>query len=154
MWRRSLPGLLLATVLLLPFLGRAHTLDDVTFLSQAKHVLVDPLHPTAFEMVADGQRIRLSSKLVTGPLMAWLLAPCVRLGGSEYAAHLLQWLLVLVTIICTVRIAERLGLGSNAARVAGLLVASYPAVIGMATTSMSDVPAMAFAVQEPICPWS
>jgi hypothetical protein len=146
MWRRSLPGLLLATVLLLPFLGRAHTLDDVTFLSQAKHVLVDPLHPTAFEMVADGQRIRLSSKLVTGPLMAWLLAPCVRFGGSEYAAHLLQWLLVLVTIVCTVRIAERLGLGSNAARTAGLLVASAPAVIGMATTSMSDVPAMAFAV--------
>jgi hypothetical protein len=158
MWRAAWPGLLLATVLLLPFLGRAHTLDDVTFLMQAKHVLTDPLHPTAFEMVADGQRIRLSSKLVTGPLMAWLLVPCVALGGTEWVAHGLQWLLVLVTVIATVRIADRAtgaevpaGVGHRsrsapgAARVAGLLVAGCPAVIGMATTSMSDVAAMAFA---------
>jgi len=138
------PGLLLASALLLPFLGRAHTIDDVTFLLQAQHALHDPLHPTAFEVVSDGQRARLSSMLVTGPLMAWLLVPCAMAGGSEAVAHLLQWLLVGVTIIATVRISARLGLGSGATRAAGLLVAGCPAVIGMATTSMSDVPAMAF----------
>jgi len=138
------PGLLLASALLLPFHGKAHTIDDVTFLLQAQHALHDPLHPTAFEVVSDGQRARLSSMLVTGPLMAWLLIPCAMAGGSESIAHLLQWLLVLVTVTATVRVAARLGLGLATARVAGLLVAGCPAVIGMATTSMSDVPAMAF----------
>src|SRR6185369_9170808 len=109
-----------------------------------QHALHDPLHPTAFEVVSDGQRARLSSMLVTGPLMAWLLIPCAMAGGSESIAHLLQWLLVLVTVTATVRVAARLGLGLATARVAGLLVAGCPAVIGMATTSMSDVPAMAF----------
>src|SRR5262245_31704432 len=143
-WRLALPGLLLACAALLPFLGKAHAIDDVTFLLQAQHALHDPWHPTAFEMVADGQRMRLSSGLVTGPLMAWLLVPCVSLGGAEWAAHLVQWLLVLVTIVSTVRLAVRIGLTPRAARLAGLLVAGCPALIGMATTSMSDVPAMAF----------
>jgi len=144
-WRAAWPGLLLAATLLLPFLGKAHTIDDVTFLLQAQHALHDPWHPTAFEMVADGHRVRLSAKLVTGPLMAWLLVPCVRSGGAEWAAHLLQLLLVGVAIVSTVRIALRIGLERGPARLAGFLVASGPAVIGMATTSMSDVPAMAFA---------
>ena len=144
-WRAAWPGLLLASALVLPFLNKAHTVDDVTFLLQAKHVLEDPWHPTAFEMVADGQRIRLSSQLVTGPLMAWLLVPSAMLGGAEWAAHLVQWLLVCVTVVCTVRIGLRFGLSGTGARVAGLLVASAPVVVGMATTSMSDVPAMAFA---------
>ena len=144
-WLAAWPGLLLACALLLPFLQKAHAVDDVTFLLQAKHVLGDPWHPTAFEMVADGHRIRLSSQLVTGPLMAWLLVPCVALGGAEWVAHLLQWLLVAMTIACTVRIGLRTGLSRTAARLSGLLVAGTPAVVGMATTSMSDVPAMAFA---------
>src|SRR5262245_12292458 len=103
-WHAAWPGILLASTLLLPFLGKAHAVDDVTFLQQAEHALRDPLHPTAFEVVADGRRIRLSSQLVTGPLMAWLLVPCVRLGGAEWAAHVVQWLLVCVAITCTVRI--------------------------------------------------
>src|SRR5262245_54563296 len=144
-WRLALPGLLLACAALLPFLGKAHAIDDVTFLLQAQHALHDPWHPTAFEMVADGQRMRLSSGLVTGRRMAWLRVPCVSLGGAEWAAHLVQWLLVLVTIVSTVRLAVRIGLTPRAARLAGLLVAGCPALIGMATTSMSDVPAMAFA---------
>jgi hypothetical protein len=143
-WRLASPGWLLASAVLLPFLGKAHTIDDVTFLLQAQHATRDFWHPTAFEMVSDGERIRLSSELVTGPLMAWLLIPCVSLGGAEWAAHLLQWLLVCVTILCTVRIAARLELSTTASRAAGLFVAACPAVIGMATTSMSDVPAMAF----------
>src|SRR5262249_56230008 len=105
----------------MPFLGKAHAIDDVTFLLQAKHALTDPWHPTAFEMVADGQRIRLSSKLVTGPLMAWLLVPCVSLGGAEWIAHLLQWLLVCIAITSSVRIGLRIGLTHRAARPPGPL---------------------------------
>jgi hypothetical protein len=140
------PALLLASMILLPWLGKAHTIDDTTFLLQAAHVLKDPLHPTAFEMVADGDRIRLSSKLVSGPVMAHLLVPSVLLGGAEWAAHLVQYLLMLVTILATVSLAFRLGVDGRGARFAGLLLASTPAVMVMATTSMADVPAMAFAV--------
>lgn len=142
----ALPGLLLAAGLLLPFLGKAHTIDDVTFLLEARHVLTDPLHPTAFEMVADGERIRLSSQLVSGPVMAWLLAPAAALGGAEWAAHLVQLVLVLVAVLATVSLALRLGFGRSEARLAGVLLATTPVVTVLATTSMSDVPAMAFGV--------
>jgi hypothetical protein len=33
---------------LIPFLNKAFTIDDTMFLLQAKHLLSDPLHPTAF----------------------------------------------------------------------------------------------------------
>ena len=133
-------------MILLPFLGKAHTIDDVTFLLQAEHVLQDPLHPTAFEMLSDGNRVRLSSLMVSGPAMAYLLVPSVLLGGAEWAAHLVQFLLVIAAILATVSLAMRLGIDRRGARVAGLMIASTPAVMGMATTSMPDVPAMAFAV--------
>jgi hypothetical protein len=140
------PALLLASVILLPWLNKAHTIDDTTFLLQAEHILKDPLHPTAFEMVADGERIRLSSKLVSGPVMAYLLVPSVLLGGAEWAAHSVQYLLMLLAILATVSLAFRLGVDGRGARIAGLLLVSTPAVMVMATTSMADVPAMAFAV--------
>ena len=145
-WAAFWPGALLAICLLVPFLGKAHAVDDVTFLLQAQHVLHDPLHPTAFDMVADGQRIRVSGSLVSGPVAAYLLVPSVLLGGAEWAAHLVHLLLMLLSVLATVMIGLRLGLQRSEARLAGLLLASTPAAVGMATTSMADVPAMAFAV--------
>ena len=143
-WAAFWPGALLVLALLVPFLGKAHALDDVTFLLQAQHVLHDPLHPTAFDMVADGDRIRLSSMLVSGPVMAYLLVPFVLLGGAEWAAHLVPLLLMLVAVLATVAIGLRLGLRTSEARLAGLLLAATPVAAAMATTSMADVPAMAF----------
>jgi hypothetical protein len=140
------PGILLSCLILLPWLGKAHTIDDGTFLLQAEHVLKDPLHPTAFEMLSDHNLIRVSSQLVSGPVMAWLLIPCMLSGGAEWVAHLLQFLLMLVAICATVSLSYRLGVDVKGARMAGLILASTPAVLVMATTSMSDVPAMAFGV--------
>ena len=140
------PALLLASLILLPWLNKAHTTDDTTFLLMSEHVLKDPLHPAAFEMLADGNRIRLSSQLVSGPVMAYLLVPSVLLGGAEWAAHLVQYLLMIAAILATGSLAFRLGLDHRGARLAGLLLASTPAVMAMATTSMADVPAMAFGV--------
>jgi 4-amino-4-deoxy-L-arabinose transferase-like glycosyltransferase len=145
-WAAFWPGALLALALLVPFLGKAHTIDDVTFLLQAQHCLQDPLHPTAFELVADGQRIRLSSALVSGPVMAYLLVPAALLGGAEWAAHLVQLLLLLAAVLATVALGLRLGLGRSEARFAGLLLAGTPAVAALATTAMADVPSMAFGV--------
>jgi hypothetical protein len=140
------PALLITSFFLLPWLNKAHTTDDTTFLLMSEHVLKDPLHPAAFEMMADGNRIRLSSQLVSGPVTAYLLVPCVLLGGAEWAAHIMQYLLLIAALLATVSLAYRLGLGFSGARAAGLLMASTPAVLVMATTSMADVPAMAFAV--------
>lgn len=133
-------------LVLLPFLGMPFTIDDVTFLLQAKHVLVDPLHPTAFEMIADAHRIRLSQQLVSGPVMAYLLIPSVLLGGAEWAAHIIQLILVVVSCLATSRLALRLGLDRRGATITTLLVVVSPAVLGMATTGMPDIAAMAFAV--------
>ncbi len=141
--RAAWPALVLACAALLPFLGKAHTVDDVTFLSMAEHALRDPLHPTAFEMVADGERLRLSSRLVTGPVMAWLLAPAAAAGGAEWLAHLVQLAFLAAAILATSATARRLGLTDGAARLAALLVAASPAVLPMAATAMADVPAMA-----------
>lgn len=140
----ALPGAALALALLLPFLGKAHTIDDVTFLLQSQHVLRDPLHPTAFDLVADGTRIRLSARMVSGPVMAYLLVPSAWMGGAEPPAHLVQLALLLLAIGATVALAFRLGLVERDARLAGVLLAATPAVAAMATTAMPDVPAMAF----------
>jgi hypothetical protein len=144
--RAAWPGLALAALLLVPFLGKAHTIDDATFLLQGRHVLADPLHPTAFDMVLQGERTRLSASMVTGPVMAYLLVPSVMLGGAEWAAHLVQMALMLMAVAATVALALRLGLGSSGGRLAGLLLASTPAAAVLATTAMPDVPAMAFGV--------
>ena len=84
----GLPAAAVALAVLLPFLGKAFTIDDVTFLLQAKHILRDPLHPTAMDMVFHGVRLRLSHELVTGPVMAYL--PCaVRIArGSRMGSAL------------------------------------------------------------------
>lgn len=142
--RLSWPVLLLCAALLLPFLNKAFTVDDTLFLLQAQQLRVDPLHPTAFEVVWTDAPRRLSAIMPSGPIMAYLLLPSVMLGGAEWAAHLTQLILLGVAIVATVALALRLGLGPREARRAGLFVAVTPAVLGMAATAMPDVAALAF----------
>ncbi len=138
------PAVLFCVGLLLPFLNKPFTNDDVTFLLQARQVLADPLHPTAFDMVFHGTRIRLSQELVTGPVMAYLLVPSVLLGGAEWTAHCVQLGLLALAVMATVSLALRLHLDRHQARLASLLLVASPAVLGMAGTAMPDVAAMAF----------
>ena len=140
------PATLVALAFLLPFLNSAFTIDDVTFLLEAKHILIDPFHPSAFDMVTDGVRVRLSHTLVTGPVMAYLLVPAVLAGGKEWMAHAIEAALLVVGICGTVALGLRLGLDKVQAAIAALLVVASPAVMGMASTAMPDVPAMAFGV--------
>jgi len=146
--RCAAPALVLAAFVLLPFLGKAFTIDDTIFLKQADHLLSDPLHPTAFEMVWPPftAPLRVSASNPSGPVMAYLLLPCVLLGGTEWVAHLTQLLLFGLAILATAGLALRLGLDRAGARAASLLLAATPAVLTMAGTSMPDVPAMAFGV--------
>jgi hypothetical protein len=127
--RCAAPALVLAAAVLLPFLGKAFTIDDTMFLRQAEHLLSDPLHPTAFEMVwsSAAAPVRNSAIMPSGPAMAYLLVPCVRLGGTEWVAHLTQLLLFGLAILATAGLALRLGLDRAGARAASLLLAATPA---------------------------
>jgi 4-amino-4-deoxy-L-arabinose transferase-like glycosyltransferase len=142
------PAILLSAVVLLPFLGKAFTIDDTLFLKQARHALSDPLHPSAVEMVWSESPwpVRLSQVAPNGPLMAWLLVPTVLAGGSEVVAHLLQLVLLAVGIFETALLALRLGADARTAAGASLLLASTPAVLAMAGTAMPDLAAMTLGV--------
>ena len=65
----SLPALCLAAAALLPFRHKAFTIDDTLFLLQAQHLLVDPLHPTAFTAVWTDAPRRLSAIMPSGPVI-------------------------------------------------------------------------------------
>lgn len=144
--RLAAPALILSIALLAPFLHKAFTIDDTLFLRQAGHALIDPLHPTAFEIVWSDVPERLSAIMPSGPIMAYLLLPALACGGVEWLAHLTQLAILCVGIVATVRLARRLRYTATQAMVSGLLLAASPAVLGMAATAMPDVPAMALGV--------
>jgi hypothetical protein len=141
--RRSAPALILSTLLLLPFLGKAFTIDDPVFLAEARHALTDPLHPSAFEMAWNLRSERVSAIVPTGPVMAWLLVPAVLSPCPEEVAHALQIGMLWIAILATVGLALRLGVPPAWASAAGLLLGVTPSVLGMAGTAMPDLPAMA-----------
>jgi hypothetical protein len=144
--RAAVPALLVATVALVPFLGKAFTVDDAFFLFSARHALVDPLHPTSFELTWDRVPERASRIAPTGPVMAWLLVPSVLAGGSESLAHLVSLAFLWVAALATVSLALRFGLTTPWASGAGVILVATPTLLGMAGTAMPDVPAMALGV--------
>ena len=83
--RLAAPAMVVASLLLLPFLNKPFTIDDPLFLREARHALVDPLHPADFEQVWNaGDRQKLSQYLLGGTLPAYVLAPVDwRLFGDE-----------------------------------------------------------------------
>jgi 4-amino-4-deoxy-L-arabinose transferase-like glycosyltransferase len=142
------PAMLLAAVLLLPFAGKAFTIDDTLFLREAEQSLRDPVHPsTAIVVWSESfDPVRLSQVMPNGPLMGWLLVPAILAGGSEFVAHLLQVLLLAVAAFETAALALRLGFDDELARLASLLLVATPTVLGMAGTAMPDVAAMTFSL--------
>ena len=145
--RTSAWALLLSTLLLLPFLNKAFTVDDPTFLAGAAHMLQDPLHPSAFEMVWNTPyRLRASASFANSPVMYILLMPVILAGGAEWVAHLIQFTMLLVGICATVALALRLGLSREQAGWTAAILGTTPAVLAMAGNVMPDVPSMTFGV--------
>jgi 4-amino-4-deoxy-L-arabinose transferase-like glycosyltransferase len=142
----AVPGLLVATLVLVPFHDKAFTVDDPIFMREAEHALEDPLHPTAFVYPWFGAPRRVSEIAPSGPLGAWLLVPAALAGGSETIAHLTILAFLGAGIVACVTLALRLGLSPLASASAGVLLAADPAVAVMAGTAMPDVPAMALGV--------
>lgn len=132
--------------MLTPFLNSAYTIDDTFFLAQARQVLEHPLDPSGFE-IAWIRRVDRASRLApTGPGMAYILVPTLAAGGSEWVAHLTQIGFVALAALALVRLAGHLSASPAEARLAALLLAANPTLLGMAGTAMPDVPAMALGL--------
>jgi hypothetical protein len=132
-------------MVLLPFLDKPYTIDDPVFLREAQNVLLDPLHPSAFEMVwASERHLRASEFLPGGPIVAYALVPLALAGWQEWAGHLLVAIYLAIAVVATAVLARRFGLGPWAQQAAALLTASAPVALGMAGTVMPDIPAMMF----------
>ena len=145
--RCSLGAILLAALVLAPFWNKAFTIDDPTFLRGAEQMLVDPLHPSAFEMVwMSAYKERASAMYQDTPVAYFLLIPAILAGGVEWVAHLTWFLLLACGILGTVRLALRLGMTESQAKAAAFLLAGTPCVLAMAGTAMPDVPSMVLGV--------
>lgn len=145
--RLAAPAIFVASLLLLPLVNRPFTIDDPLFIREAKHALVDPLHPADFEQVWNaGDRQKLSQYLLGGTLPAYVLAPVAALGGREWVAHLYQLLMLAVFLTGSVAVARRMGCDKRQANTVGLLVAANPVTLAMAATCMPDIMAMAFGM--------
>jgi hypothetical protein len=136
-----------AALLLLPFLNTPFTIDDPIYLHEAGQVLTDPLHPQAFNIVwSTDLSLRASQILPGGILVPYLLIPTALAGYAEWVGHLTQLFLLLAAICATASIALRFGLNRQQATAAAILTAACPAVLGMASTVMPDIPAMLFTI--------
>jgi len=148
--------MVLAALLLLPFLNTPFTIDDPIYLREAQHVLADPLHPQAFNMVWSTDLDLRASQILPGGIAApYLLIPTALAGCAEWVGHLTQLVLLFAALIAIALMALRLGLDRRQARLTTLLTAACPAVLGMAGTVMPDIPAMLFVVlgMERIAAW-
>ncbi|MBS1858395.1 MAG: hypothetical protein JST11_23700, partial [Acidobacteria bacterium] len=143
--RLAAPAILLASLLLLPFLDKPFTIDDPLYLRAGAHALTDPAHPGDFEQVWNaGDRLKLSQYWLGATLPAYLLAPVAALGSKEWVAHLYQWMFLCWFLISCVAVARRLGCDAQQANLAGVLAGSNPVALAMASTCMPDVMAVAF----------
>src|SRR5438876_3546755 len=143
--RLAAPAIVLAGILLLPFLNRPFTIDDPLVMREAAHALVDPLHPADFEQVWNtGERQRFSQYLLGGTLPAYVMAPVAAAGGREWMAHLYQLCLLCGFLIAAVGVARRLGCDDRQATLAALLIGSNPVTLAMSATCMPDIMAAMF----------
>jgi Dolichyl-phosphate-mannose-protein mannosyltransferase len=146
----ALPGLLLTLVFLVPFLGKAFTIDDQTFLLEARQILKTPLHPLSFPICyGDDLCVRQAGNMGANAregLMGYVLVPVILTHGAEWLAHSLQIVLACLAVLQMVRLARRLKFSSIQVAFAGVLLASIPPFLSMASTAMPDILALTLAL--------
>jgi hypothetical protein len=119
-------------------------MDDPVYLLQAQQIIKTPLHPMALDICwsLDNECGPVGDQMVGNVLMSYYLVPVANRANPELLAHLLQIIALWCGIVATVSLANGFGLDSFAACAAGLLVASAPPVLAMASTAMPEVLAM------------
>lgn len=120
----------------LPFLGSAHKIDDPLYLAAARHVLGHPLDPLGGPSFWHDQPGRSFDDFYNPPLVAYLLAPAVALGGSERIVHLLMLGLAAWALVVLDDLGRRLGAPASLA----LVLAASPALLACSLSAMTDVP--------------
>ena len=149
--RLVLPGLLLATACLFPFLSKAFTIDDPLFLLESRQIIQTPLQPWSFPVCWMGDETCLVQAGGLGAnaregLMGYVLLPVVIANGAEWMAHLLQIVLAWLAVWAMVRLALRLQFGRVQTAVAGVFLVVIPPFLSMASTAMPDILALALAL--------
>jgi hypothetical protein len=136
--------LCLAIVLLLrlPFLTQAIQGDDHTYLTEAAHALVEPLHPMHVKDVFLGNEVDLRGHSHP-PLDAWILAGLLAVFGEvrEVPFHAFYILFSLIAVAAMWRLARRF---SPRPVWATLLLIAVPAFVVNGNSFESDVPFLAF----------
>src|SRR5881409_566383 len=93
-----------ALVLLIrvPFLNQAIQGDEDTFLKEASHALVDPLHPARTTYIFRGEPVDLRGHSHP-PLNAWILAGLIAVVGGvrEAPFHAAYMLFSLIAAVAT-----------------------------------------------------
>ena len=136
--------LCLALVLLvrLPFLTQAIQGDDHTYLTEAAHALVEPLHPMHVKDVFLGNEVDLRGHSHP-PLDAWVLAGLLAVFGEvrEIPFHAFYIVFSLVAVCAMWSLARRF---SPRPFWATLLLIAVPAFVVNGNSFESDVPVLAF----------
>jgi len=131
----------LAVLPLLPFLGKAFSIDAPVFLAVAEQILRDPLDPYGFEMVWDPTAPEAHLFNRNPPLLSYYLAPWIAAAGArEWVLHAALLPFPLCAALAFAGIARRLA--GDALRPAALLVVT-PVFLVLATTLLLDVPLLA-----------
>jgi hypothetical protein len=141
--RASMPSLALFLLLTLPFAGRAHHVDDPLYLAAARQAWTTPLDPLGGGSFWHERPTTLFHDLYNPPLVAYLLAAPVALGGgSEWPVHLLMILLGASTLVAATWAGEPLGVRPRWT----LLLAASPALCAGSVSAMVDVPFLLLTV--------
>lgn len=139
-WGAAACALLVA--LCVPFLGRAHGIDDPLYLQAARRVLDAPLDPWRGASFWHERPTTLFHDFYNPPLTAYLLALPVALdGGSELAVHVLMLALACLALLACARTGRALGVDQRWT----LLLAASPALACATLSAMTDVPFLLFS---------
>jgi len=140
----AIPAILLALLLVLPFLNKAFAVDDPVFLLESTQVMRDFWHPLHFDLCWDNPPVCAAAPLVVPhvTLMAYFLLPATWFGSPEWLVHLMQLAALCLGLAATVSIALRLRCNELEASLSGLMVAAFPPTLAYTNGATPDILAM------------
>jgi 4-amino-4-deoxy-L-arabinose transferase-like glycosyltransferase len=143
--RREAWGLAALVLLpLLPFLGKAVSIDAPVFVAVAHRIVEVPWDPFGFQMIWDPTSPEVAIFNRNPPLLSYWLAPWIGLFGErDWLMHAVVLPFPLCAALAFLGIARRSRAGGLAP--AALLVTA-PAFVVLATTLLLDVPVLAFTL--------
>ncbi len=140
--RAALPILLVLLLIRVPFLNQAVQGDDDTYLAEAAHALVDPLHPAHTTYVFRGVSVDLRGH-PHPPLDAWVLAGLLAVFGDvkEAPFHAVYIVFSAIAAAAMWSLARRFSPHPLAAT---LLFLAVPAFVVNGNSFEADLPLLAF----------